>query len=405
MRQILVRTAGIAIVAVVLLGIPEVVFRLFPSLISLSVLDRMHPDLRSEIAGRLDLPVASDYAVIPSAERFDEGPDLFLMRPDQVYFRPLDPIDKAFGAIETMKTDARGFCNPEALGGRNEADIVTVGGSITNCAGVDGESVFPAQLGRLVGADSYNMSVGGVGPYEYQEVLERHYDALRPPIVIFAISEANDLRDCVRYLEHLAGNTRDGKRRLGGPFRYSYLLAFVKGSVETLWKEVKRAAGPNFRYTVEADGRRIAMNLANKDLDELRSARKVEAGELDPGLYRAPLERFVAFAREKGFRPVVLLVPAAYTIYQAGIAFEDPAIAGTMAHYSEAQRSWLAENAAAIGYGFLDATGHLQERAASGPLLYFPSDLHLTSEGHRALAAAVAEPVRAMLARSDRDGP
>lgn len=380
-----------------MLGIPEIVLRLVPSLISLPVLDRMHPDLRSEIAARLDLPVASDYEVIRSAERIDKGPDLHLTKPDRAYFRPVDPVDRAEGARDTIHTDARGFCNPERLAGLNHYDLATVGGSVPNCASVDGDGVFSTRLGDRLGVTSYNLTVYAVGPYEYNEIIARYHDALDPDVVIFAIAEANDLRDSKRYLDHVAGHVRKGKDRLGGPFRYSYALAFLKGGVEVLAKQAGAATRPNFRYSVEADGRRVPMNVSNGDSDELKMAQLLHEGTVSPDLFRAPLERFVALSRELGFRPVVLFVPAAYTVYRQSAVFEDTSVAGIMANYSDTQRRWLADNAGAIGYRLADPTEFLQQLAADGPLLYFPSDVHLTAAGHAALAEAVAGTVASEL--------
>jgi lysophospholipase L1-like esterase len=68
-----------------------------------------------------------------------------------------------------------------------------------------------------------------------------------------------------------------------------------------------------------------------------------------------------------------------------------------MANYSDVQRQWLAGNADALGYEFLDPTVFMQKRAAEGPLLYFPSDIHLTAAGHTALAEAVEDRIRSSL--------
>jgi lysophospholipase L1-like esterase len=140
------------------------------------------------------------------------------------------------------------------------------------------------------------------------------------------------------------------------------------------------------------------MNVANSDIDELGLARAVESGERSPELYRPPLEEFVRIARERRFIPPVIIVPNAYTIYDRSITYSDPSIAPVIRNYSAAQRNWLAKNAAGIGYQFFDPTDALQEMAASRPLLYFPSNVHPTAEGQKALAEIVAPTVKALLA-------
>ena len=46
------------------------------------------------------------------------------------------------------------------------------------------------------------MGVGGIGPYEYVQVLKQFGLQRRPRIVIMNIYEGNDLRDTLRYWDH-----------------------------------------------------------------------------------------------------------------------------------------------------------------------------------------------------------
>ena len=390
MKHYLLNVAVLAIVAVVMLLGGEVLFRSSPSLIGIPVIERMHPELRSRIAAQLKLPTLNDYDVISSVERFDHGPDLYLLKSNQSYFRPVDKVDEAAGAIDTTTTDYRGFCNPLSAATFKSFDIVTVGGSVPNCSMVGGEKVFSNQLGNILLMPSYNLTVDAVGPYEYNEITERYYDELVPRVVVYAISESNDLRDCVRYLEFVEGKTGDRHSKLGGPFRISYVLAFLKSSIEVLYKNISAAFGPNFRYTVKVQGRDVKMNVTNGDLDELKSAERLRDGTIKPDLYAVPLNEFVKFARQRRFAPLIMYIPATYTIYQNSIKFEDESIAELMRTYSQAQRDWLEENAKRLGYEFFDPTEFLRERALTSPPLYFPSDMHPTSAGHRALAEAIA---------------
>ncbi|MEP7171927.1 MAG: hypothetical protein ABI705_00425 [Aestuariivirga sp.] len=390
----------LTVVTLVALLAGEAMFRLVPSLIGIAVIDRMHPELRSQIAAQLKLPTNDDYIILPSAKRTDHGPDLFLTKPNWSYFRPADDIDKLVGAVDTTTTDFRGFCNSQSIASDKTFDVVTVGGSIPNCDLVVGENVFANQLGNILSVPSYNLTVHGVGPYEYNEVIKRYYADLQPRIVIYAISEANDLRDCIRYLEFVSGKRGDRNSRLGGLFRVSYALAFIKGSIEVLYKRLSTAVGPNFRYSVKVLGTTVNMNAANGDLDELKSALKLQEGEIQPDLYTEPLTEFVKFARQSQFVPLVVYVPTAYTVYQNTIEFQDESLENLMREYSKVQQDWLAKNSKQIGYAFVDPTVDMQQRASTGPLLYFPSDLHPTPAGHKALAETIAPTVFKLL--SDR---
>ena len=398
MRKFLFGATAVLLVLTMTLAVMELVLRLTPSLMSVSVIGRMHPDLRSEIAGLLGLPVQEDFAVIKSEDRLDKGPDLHLMKPNRDFYRPVDPIDLAFGAVDTVRADARGSCNPADTDGIAEFDVITLGGSVPNCSSVGGKNVFSTVLGRVLGASSYNMTIPGVGPYEYNEVLAQFGQELNPRLAIFAVSEANDLRDSQRYLDYRGSGGGGPKQKAGGPFRVSYVLGFTKASIELLAKQVSASTKPDFRYSVRAGGADVKMNVSNGDIDELKSAQRMAAGELTADLYADPLKRFVELSRSSGAIPIVMYVPAAYTVYQDNAKFEDTSLAPLMANYSNVQRNWLADNASTIGYQFVDPTAALQLAAVSAPLLYFPSDLHLTAAGHEALARAVADDVRSALA-------
>jgi hypothetical protein len=278
-------------------------------------------------------------------------------------------------------------------------DIVTVGGSVPNCVGVLPENIFTNELERLTRMTAYNIGVDRTGPNEYIELLRRYGLRFRPDMVVMNIGEANDLRDISRYNRFVTEGTRHESwfENLGGPFRHSYALAFLKGGIELTIKAAKASMAPDFRYTVRVQGKDLPLNVGNSNRDELQLAHQVAAGKVSPDIYGPALKDFVALAGTSGFIPVVVLVPAAYTIYGKTIVFNDPSIITDIRTYHTAQRDWLADNAARIGYHFIDATPGMTAAAESGPLLYFPANVHLTAAGHAALAATIAPELRSVL--------
>ena len=109
--QFLKNTVTLLITIVICLVLAEAALRMMPSLIGLSVLQRMQPDLRAEIASRLGLPTAAERVRFASDERSDGGPDIFLYKPDWPHFSPIDPEDAFYGAVDSVPMDAKGFCN------------------------------------------------------------------------------------------------------------------------------------------------------------------------------------------------------------------------------------------------------------------------------------------------------
>jgi hypothetical protein len=392
LRLILSNVAVFAVALLVALVIGEIVLRISPSLMSPAVIDRFHPTIREEVSMRIGLTTKSDRVVVESAERADGGPALYLYKPSRDYSFPLDEADIDVGGDDVWATDSRGFCNPAGTDTRPHADIVSIGGSITFCTAVPAEETYIAAIERLTGATAYSLDLPGIGPYEYIEILRRSGLALTPRYVVLNVSEGNDLRDVDRYFAFVNGDAPEfrDKERLGGPFAVSYVLAFLKGAIEKLVKDMGSAARPDFRYTVLVEGVETPMNVTNNDPDELEYARRVESGELSPALYEDALDSFVELARAENFVPIVSYIPSGYTAYADSVTFSDPSIAPALDAYSNLQRQWLADNAARIGYVFIDTTPALQAASQNGPLTYFPANAHLTAAGHEAAAEAVA---------------
>ena len=136
--------------------------------------------------------------------------------------------------------------------------------------------------------------------------------------------------------------------------------------------------------------------MRNGDTGELRLAQLVSNGALSPSIYEDSIKNFVTLAKEHHFEPLIVMMPAAYTVYARSIVFEDPSVAPIMRRYSDLQREWLAQNVERLGAKYFDATTYMQ-KAAETRLLYFPSNVHLTPDGHRALAEAVAPQLKRLL--------
>jgi len=146
----------------------------------------------------------------------------------------------------------------------------------------------------------------------------------------------------------------------------------------------------NFRYRVVADGSPVDMNPFNADMDEVKNARRLHAGEIDTAVWDSALEDFARLATEHGFSPVVAYIPSAYTAYSRSVRFEDPEVASVLAAQSGQQRDYLAKAAGRLGLDFLDLTGALQQSVTTSPLAYYPSNVHLTATGHALVAGALA---------------
>lgn len=370
-------------------GLLEVALRSAPSLIGLPVLVGFEPQLRGRIAQRLDLPTMETVLKISPEMRSDGGPTIFLPGPGSLTVLYADAVDLALGAVEQVQVDQNGLCNDAATAQRPQVEVFMAGDSFVFCTGVAATQTAAHQLQEMSGLPTYNLGIRGTGPDEYLEMMKRHAPNFLPRIAVMNIYEGNDLRDVLRKLKFLTtGEDRRGDDDAG--VAWSYAAQFVKSGVTLAVKEAKRRWFPvgkvDFRYAATVGGERMAMNVANRDKDEVDHARQLQAGEIGLDVFAAPLTAFLAWAQKTGIVPIVTYIPSMYTAYAATVEFEDPEVGAAVQAFSTAQRQWFATHAAAQSYQFLDFTPAFQQAAAEGVVTHFPANVHLTPQGHEVVA-------------------
>ncbi len=405
------RLAGAVVFLALFSGSLELGLRLVPRAIPLSILVRFQPDVRERVAEARGLPTRSKARTLP---RDDGGPLFHIYRPGvTLHMHAPDP-----GQVATIPIDDAGFCNPAGSSyQRPHIDLLAIGDSFTYCTTVRSDETWVAALARESGLSTYDLGVGGAGPYEYLEILRHFGLAKTPRIVVMNLYEGNDLRDASLYHEYRSARgdalvqAEDPRARLRRAFepswlgRHSYAANLLVGGALALADQidkpdtVARRAGIqsdsiDFRYRLDFGASSVAMNPENTDRDEVEHAMLVRRGLVSFDLFEAALERYAALAHEHGFVPVVSYTPSAHTAYADFARFEDPSLAPLLGQFSERQRAWLAQRCAALGLPFVDLTAALRAAARSGrehALLYFPSNLHLSQAGHRVIATSLRD--------------
>lgn len=381
----------------IVLGAAEILLRSFPSLISIPVLERFNSDLRQTVADRLQLSTKSSRHIIPSSERSDAGPDFYIYEPDRTIVIPVDPVDAGLGAVEGARIDRNGFCNPAAFAERVPTDVLLLGDSMTFCTAISAEQTSSAMVEEISGLHAYNLGIPGIGPHEYVELLRKYGLSREPRFVVMNIYEGNDPRDVERF-NHFRQHGRQSMDAdaTGGPFAWSYALAFIKAAIELQLRQIDRNTGLDFRYSVKGPNGDVAMNIANADRDEVRYAQRFSSGELSPEIFEPALDSFRDLARENGFVPIILLIPGAYTAYAQSVEFNDPDLAATMKSGRELTSRWLADYTSRNGIAFVDLAPAFQAAAESGPLTHFPANVHLTPAGQRIVASQITGIIQGM---------
>ena len=419
MIRVFRKIVGLFVFAAVFFGGLEVVLRSFPELIPLTLLKRFHKEPRLEIAQRRSLWNEAQMRVL---ERDDGGPKLTLFKPhSRIWYDFHGEGEKGF-----TQMDDRGFCNPQRDPyDRERIEVMSIGDSFTWCVVLSPQATWTSQIGEMTGLSVYNLGRGGIGPYDYLQIFKHFGPPKQPEYVIMNFYEGNDLRDSVRYREHIEA-AQEGRvlytdasdrqaRELDldslldySVVRDSYSLNFAAAGADKIYGGLKnailRASGGdapekvNFRYRLHFPTETVEFNVQNADESEVRFARKLKRGEIDFSAFDGALSNFVALGSEHGFVPIVAYSPSAYTTYADFVDFEDPSLTDLLPWFSRSQRRFLQEKAGELGYLFVDLTPALQTtgRELQGDkLLYHPINVHYTVKGNKVVAAALARVISA----------
>ena len=371
----------------------EVLLRLYPIVISASLLSHFPAPLRHHIAERLNYPSVNQYTVISTKQRTDGGPPIYHPAPNTILAGFVDTADAKAGAVISGRADARGFCNPLEKGLKEHADIVVLGDSFTACTTITAEHTATNYLQKMGGFTTYNLGVGGVGLYEYVELLKFYGLSLSPRIVIMNIYEGNDIRDAVRYHRFLSTgrDRRAGVNAIENTLSKSYALSLlyalkewlVRDQVQWLFDDERRI---NYRYSVISEGSRVELNVTNHDRGEVRDAGRLANSTVGLDLWSLPLQTFKLLSQTSNFVPIVSYTPTAHTTYLDSVQFEDTAVGNLVKGMSDRQRAWLKQRTSELGIYFIDLTPAFQKAAHKGPLTHFPANVHLTPYGHTVAA-------------------
>jgi hypothetical protein len=382
-------------------GLMEAALRIVPKVIPANLLIHFEPKLRSKIAaGRF--PTADDAIAF---NRDDGGFPFPIWKPfSEITYSFQDP-----GTVNTVKMDENGFCNaPNLYTEQPQFDVIGIGDSFTWCLTVRPEDTWVAQLAQISGLSAYNLGKPAIGLYEYLQLLKRFGLQKSPKVVVMNIYEGNDLRDALKYVSYRQSGATEKKiaeqaETFGPLSRYSYAWNLLRAATarapvesETL-VEGYSEKDENFRYKLNFKSGSLPFNLENGDLDEVVHAKLLADGKVNLSVFSEALTQFMALAKGEGFTPIIAYTPSAYTAYADVAEFEQPILNDIMPAYSQKQRAFFAEQAAALNCEFIDLTPILQAAApnytTADKLLYYQTNRHFTKYGHAIVAEALNEMV------------
>jgi hypothetical protein len=280
-----------------------------------------------------------------------------------------DPID--------FQTDEQGFRNPPGI---RQADIVFVGDSVTEAGEVAEESTFVRKTSDLSGRSAVNLGVFGYGPQQELAVLERYGFAYRPRVVVWELTEWNDLIDAELYQ---ARNNPDRWRRPSWRKLYENHSPVVR--LLATFFPVRRHHLVDFRRSDGQVDRRAIwpyVDLTTRHPAGLEETRHALATAHD-------------LCRARGIAFVVLLVPdhlrvlAPYLDLKSATErklYSPPGGLEPVHDLSHAIAAFCRERNCPL----IDLADPLRRRAASDNRhLYVKNDTHLGRDGHDEAARAI----------------
>ena len=341
----------------------------------------------------------------------------------------------------TVRTNSLGLRERELPGERGEVyRIAAIGDSYTYGWGVEIEHTWLRLLEQHLkdagcNVETVNMGKPGSGPPDYADLAERAIPILRPDLVIVALLQGNDMAAAgPTGFEEVAETLGDKARAL-----YPNIVRFLRDlrlerDIESRTQEVRPP-----EKTKAEDNRRWAANTAKEFLDGMTPEQRARFDAFDdevketymngllnpymidlamqnehfygitlnlddPWLQECikrtggHLKRIKKVARDYGARVVVVSIPeGAYVnkhacegIRRVGYAIPEGVLE------SDAPDEAIARASEEAGLPFLNATDTFKQRK-NEPGLFFELDGHLTTEGHRLYAEAIAPQIERLI--------
>jgi hypothetical protein len=295
--------------------------------------------------------------------------------------------DDPHARLVRFETDAEGFRNPDD---RDRADLLFLGDSHTEAGNVSLEETFPARVGARIGVSVRNLGRAGTSPSYQLVVLRRNGVPKRPHLLIWQLTETNDLGEELRFRRWVeAGRPETANwMRAGEARRNRHRVWQERSPSHRLYRRLRRPVPwPMEARFPTTTGDTVTVRFLRSDARELRPR-----GHPGWPLLASALEEGRAVAADAGIKMLVLLIPGKLRVLAPALIEQDwvrgrpesPGPDGGDGFAGSLQL--LCER---LGVPLLDATPLLRDAARRGELVYQPLDTHLSPRGHELVAGQI----------------
>lgn len=305
----------------------------------------------------------------------------------------ISPSDKPdpFARTVTFQTDHQGFRNSVSI---DRADVVFIGDSFTEAGNTPESLTFTSIVSNSLGWAGRNLGRAGFCPSNELQILRRYALDCEPNLVIWQISENNDLFEelsPVKVKTQASLTYLDAWQKRSPTYRLFCLLrdhpvwwmkgSFVDGKGDTI--EIRFRSIPDYHHSPDQ----------HPGWPAIASALSKGKAELD----------------ENQARLLVVLVPMKVRVVGHFVTFEedlkplnnfewDIPESLTISH---ALRKLCGD----LNVPFVDATSELKKATSEGTLTYLPFDTHLSDAGHACVAAELVRKIEELAAEDAETVP
>lgn len=373
-RQVVIMEIIVFFTICIFLGISEFYFRLRPVALPLEVLEELGFNYRDK---RI-----YDKIKFGMTDKYNSDPELGLINKPNLSFE-LRTAEFSY----PYHTDSRGFQNfyDETL--YSNADIVTLGDSLTEGVGAASECSYPRRLAKSLNERVLNLGHGSYDSYQYPIVLKRFGLKAHPKIVVASVWSWNDIQGRYFYWAQF--------QKMNGPVLFedyqnpnpktrrnnkSYMLMFIKFTYHNLFESYKGLWNYGPYRGIYVNGKKIpcvilpAMVCSKKDLEE------------NLAFYESVLDEIKNLSEVNNFRFIVLYIPAKEEVYNRFLIN----LPEKERHSLEFFRVPIIEKTRGKKIEVFDLTPVFIDATKRGIKIYQTFDVHLTKEGYDTVASALA---------------
>jgi hypothetical protein len=326
-------------------------------------------------------------------EGLSRGDLAILNHDDDPYARPV-----------TFATDFEGFRNGQDI---EQADLVFIGDSFTEAGNVPEEETFVRLTAQATGLSNRNLGRAlHTGPTELL-VLKKYGLKCHPRIVIWQLTEANDLEEAVDYRDWIAA---------GRPNFFDWLLheryklpreqANDSGARTQSWER----RSPTFQLFswLRTPKSSKPWALSGTFCDKAGQVHEVRFNAW-PGRQNTPvhhegwplLKRSIQdgakLLGEQNIRLIVVHIPLKIRVVGPWLQVSEAAQKLRPSREIPPQETlafYLESLCGELGVPFVDATPALKDATATGELVYLPFDTHLSPRGHEIVSQLLVDAIR-----------